>query len=179
MLMPCRSAMHTNTANTERPESGPERPESGPERPECEPELQEEPSQGLILELKIARIKKEAVDVAEMLKGAPDPSVEQKAGIQDTIDILQAIQCNGLEPTTTTVAETAATKPTRQRIPHVQYQQSPFLEHPRCSSSIFAAWEPSPAETLRRLEAQVVQQKMYNAMAWGAARNQMNIFVRV
>jgi hypothetical protein len=161
----------TSTADTERPENGPERPES-------EPELPEEPNQRLILEMKLARIKKEAVDVAGILKDAPDPSMEQRASIQDTIDILQAIQRDGLEPKATTV-DMAAAKSTSQNTPHIQTQQNPFLEHRQCSSSILAAWEPSPTETLRRLEAQVAQQKMYNAMAWGAVRNQMNIFVRV
>jgi hypothetical protein len=128
--------------------------------------------------MKIARIKKEAADIARILKDASDPSVEQRASIQDAIDILQAIQCDELEPKAITV-ETAAAKSTQQCIPHIQTQQSPFVEHRQSSSSVLTAWEPSPTEALRRLEAKVVEQKWYNAMAWSAARNQMNIFVRV
>jgi hypothetical protein len=133
--------------------------------------------------MKIARIKKEAADVASILKDAADPAVEQyvveqRASLQTTINILQAIQNNGIEPPATSVEATAANC-TLQSTPDRQALPSPFSESRPYSASILAAWEPSSKDVLRSLEAQVAQQKMYNAMAWGAARNQMNIFIQV
>jgi hypothetical protein len=133
--------------------------------------------------MKIARIKKEAADIGRILKDAEDPAVgqymvEQRASFQTTIDILQGVQGNGIEPTATSVEMTAA-KSTPQSTTHRHAHQSPFSESRPFSASISMPWEPSPKDILRRLEAQVAQQQMFNAMEWSTARNQMNIFIQV
>lgn len=153
------------------------------ECPENEWELPEHPSSRLMVEMKLARMKKDVQDIVNILQNTADPSLkqyvtEQRPCIQRTIATLQALQGDGPDSTAASV-EGDITGSNVSSTAQPPAHPSPISNSPPRSSSALEVLGPSHEEILRSLEAEVQQQKLHNSVAWNYTRKNLNLFICV
>jgi hypothetical protein len=147
--------------------------------------------------MKLARLKKDIDDAANILQTTTDSSakqyiMEQQSNIQQMVDRLRTLQCDEDEPKISPVP-LDATDSTSKDTPHLPAQPNSVSDLQAYSCSSVEALEPSPIEAirsrkakepshlepLRSIEAQLQQQAMYRSAAWRFPRNHTNAYVRV
>ncbi|RYO47960.1 hypothetical protein AA0116_g12911 [Alternaria tenuissima] len=131
----------------------------------------------LQLETKLACINKDINDVASILENATDPStktylVERQPCIQRTVDTFRAFLCHLSEPTTAS-SQKDTDDSAMDVTPNLPTQSSSVSDQ-FCFFSALETMDPSPGEILQKLEAQIRQQKIYNAVAWSYAGSHLN-----
>ncbi|KAB2100033.1 hypothetical protein AG0111_0g11794 [Alternaria gaisen] len=131
----------------------------------------------LQLETKLACINKDINDVASILENATDPStktylVERQPCIQRTVDTFRAFLCHLSEPTTAS-SQKDTDDSAMDVTPNLPTQSSSVSDQ-SCFFSALETMDPSPGEILQKLEAQIRQQKIYNAVAWSYAGSHLN-----
>lgn len=140
-------------------------------------DLLDRPCSKLRLEMKLACINKDIDDVTSILENATDPSitkylVERQPCIQRTVDTFRAFLCHLPEPTTAS-SQKGTDDFAMDSTPNLVTQPSSVSDQ-SCFVSALETLDPSPREILQKLEAQIRQQRVYNAVAWSYARNHLN-----
>jgi hypothetical protein len=127
--------------------------------------------------MKLVCINKDVDDVASILENATDPSiktylVERQPCIQRTVDTFRAFLCH-LSELTTASSQKDTDDFAMDSTPNLPTQPSSVSDQ-SCFVSALETMDPSPGEILQKLEAQIRQQKIYNAVAWSYDRNHLN-----
>ncbi|OAL42559.1 hypothetical protein IQ07DRAFT_686256 [Pyrenochaeta sp. DS3sAY3a] len=150
---------------------------------ESEWELPEHPSSRLMVEMKLARMKKDVQDIVDILQNNADLSLkqyvtEQRPCIQRTVVTLQALQGEGPD-STAALLEGDITGSNVSSTAKPPAHPSSISDSPSRSSSTLEVLSPTHEEILRSLEAEVQQQKVYNSMAWKYTRKNLNLYICV